>query len=98
MQLESGSPVALAALPWASLTGYDKIALSVVRAIHFNTGEVIALNDREEVMRIREYAAGYHEDQLTLPKGAAEPGETLIEAANRELKEEIGFGARPVLR
>jgi 6-phospho-beta-glucosidase len=46
MQIESGSPVALAASPWAALTGYDKIALSVVRAIHFNTGAVIPLNVR----------------------------------------------------
>src|SRR5262245_55132350 len=57
---------------------------------------VVALNDRNEVMLIREYAAGFHEDQLTLPKGAAEPGESLEEAANRELKEEIGFGARRI--
>jgi 6-phospho-beta-glucosidase len=46
MQIESGSAVALAVSPWASLTGYDKIALSVVRAIHFNTGAVIPLNVR----------------------------------------------------
>jgi 6-phospho-beta-glucosidase len=46
MQIESGSAVALAASPWASLTGYDKIALAVVRAIHFNTGAVIPLNVR----------------------------------------------------
>ena len=46
MQIESGSAVALAASPWSTLTGYDKIALSVVRAIHFNTGAVIPLNVR----------------------------------------------------
>jgi 6-phospho-beta-glucosidase len=46
MQIESGSPVALAASPWAALTGYDKIALAVIRAIHFNTGAVIPLNVR----------------------------------------------------
>lgn len=46
MQIESGSPSALAASPWGALTGYDKIALSVVRAIHFNTGAVIPLNVR----------------------------------------------------
>jgi len=34
--------------PWASLTGYDKIALAVVRAIHFNTGAVIPLNVRNQ--------------------------------------------------
>ena len=57
---------------------------------------IAAINDREELMLIREYAAGFHEDQLTLPKGAAEAGETLEEAANRELKEEVGFGARRI--
>jgi 6-phospho-beta-glucosidase len=46
MQIESGASAALAASPWAGLTGYDRIALSVVRAIHFNTGAVIPLNVR----------------------------------------------------
>lgn len=44
MQLESGAPAPLARSPWAELTGYDKIALATVRAIHFNTGAIIPLN------------------------------------------------------
>jgi ADP-ribose diphosphatase len=55
---------------------------------------VVAVNEADELVLIREYAAGFHEVQLTLVKGAAEAGESLEEAANRELKEEIGFGAR----
>ncbi|MDA1074624.1 MAG: ADP compounds hydrolase NudE [Proteobacteria bacterium] len=55
---------------------------------------VVAINDDNEVLLIREYAAGFHEMQLTLPKGATENNETVEEAANRELKEEVGFGAR----
>jgi hypothetical protein len=34
MQLESGGPPATTVSPWAALTGYDKIALAVVRSIH----------------------------------------------------------------
>ena len=55
---------------------------------------VVAVNEQDELLLIREYAAGFHERQLSLPKGAAEAGETLLESANRELQEEVGFGAR----
>ncbi len=44
MQIESGSTAPRARSPWAALTGYDKIALSVIRAIHHNTNAVIPLN------------------------------------------------------
>ena len=54
---------------------------------------VVAVNDNAELLLIREYAAGFHEMQLTLVKGAADPGESLEDAADRELKEEVGFGA-----
>lgn len=57
---------------------------------------VVAVNANDELMLIREYAAGFHELQLTLPKGASEGTEPIEEAANRELKEEIGFGAREI--
>jgi ADP-ribose diphosphatase len=57
---------------------------------------VVAVNERDELLLIREYAAGFHELQLTLVKGAAESGESLEEAADRELKEEAGFGARRI--
>ncbi len=44
MQIESGTTAPRKPSPWAALTGYDKIALSVLRAIHFNTGAIIPLN------------------------------------------------------
>ncbi len=44
MQIESGATAPLGRSPWTELTGYDKIALQTVSAIHFNTGAVIPLN------------------------------------------------------
>jgi 6-phospho-beta-glucosidase len=44
MTLEAGAPPAAAAAPWESATGYDKIALAVIRAICFSSGAVIPLD------------------------------------------------------
>lgn len=55
---------------------------------------IAAMPDKDTVLLIREYAAGTHRYELCLPKGRIDFGETVLEAANRELKEEAGFGAR----
>ena len=44
MQLESGGRPSAAVSPWAALTGYDKIALAVVRAVYFNANALIPLS------------------------------------------------------
>ena len=44
MQIESGSTAPIVRSPWAELTGYDKIALNVIRGIHFNSNAIIPLN------------------------------------------------------
>lgn len=45
------------------------------------------------IILIREYAVGIETYDLGFPKGMIDPGETMLDAANRELQEEIGFGA-----
>jgi ADP-ribose diphosphatase len=54
---------------------------------------IAAMPDKDTVLLIKEYAAGTHRYELCLPKGRIDAGETVLEAANRELKEEVGFGA-----
>lgn len=55
---------------------------------------MVPINDKGEVLLIKEYGVGIEGYSLTLPKGAVDMGETLEQAANRELKEEISFGAK----
>ena len=55
------------------LTGADRGAVMI-----------IAMPDPDHVLLIREYAAGFEDYVLTLPKGLVDPGEDIVTAANRE--------------
>ncbi len=55
---------------------------------------VIPMLDEDTVLLIREYAAGVERYELALPKGRIEGEEAVEDAANRELMEEVGYGAR----
>ncbi len=45
------------------------------------------------VILIREYAVGIEAYELGFPKGLIDAGESVLHAANRELMEEVGYGA-----
>ncbi|MDR1075040.1 MAG: ADP compounds hydrolase NudE [Xanthomonadaceae bacterium] len=55
---------------------------------------VVPMLDPETVLLVREYAAGMHRYELGLVKGRIDAGESPVQAADRELKEEIGRGAK----
>jgi len=57
---------------------------------------VVPMIDDDTVLLVREYAAGVHRYELGLVKGRIDAGETPEQAADRELKEEAGYGARDV--
>lgn len=54
---------------------------------------VVPMLDDDTVLMIYEYSGGTHRYELGLTKGKIDIGEKPIEAANRELIEEIGYGA-----
>lgn len=55
---------------------------------------VVPMLDADTVLLVREYAAGMHRYELGLVKGRIDAGETPPQAADRELQEEAGYGAR----
>lgn len=48
----------------------------------------------DNLLLIREYCVGIEDYELSFPKGVIDTGEAVMEAANRELMEEVGYGAR----
>jgi ADP-ribose diphosphatase len=69
-----------------------------VRAQGAGAVVVVPMLDEETVLLVREYAAGVHRYELGLVKGRIDAGESPEQAANRELKEEAGYGARTLRR
>ncbi|EGA70865.1 adenosine nucleotide hydrolase NudE [Vibrio sinaloensis DSM 21326] len=59
-----------------------------------NAVMMVPITEQGDILLVREYAAGTERYELGFPKGLIDPGEAPIQAADRELKEEIGFGAR----
>lgn len=54
---------------------------------------IIPVLDEQTILLVREYCVGTDNYQLGFPKGLLELGENPIDAANRELMEEVGYGA-----
>ena len=55
---------------------------------------VVPVRTDGQLLLIREYAAGVDRYELAFPKGLMERDESPESAANREIKEEVGYGAR----
>lgn len=69
---------------------------AVFERIRANAGRAVmvaAVTENNEILLVREYAAGTEQYELQIPKGIVEPGEESLAAANRELAEETGFAA-----
>jgi len=85
------------------LFGIEKVALEFSngqqreyeRIIAPSAGAVLIIPvlDKDHVIMIREYSVGTERYELVFPKGKIDPGEEILEAANRECMEEIGYRA-----
>jgi len=62
-----------------------------------NAVMMVPITDRGDLLLVREYAAGTERYELGFPKGLIDAGETPEQAANRELKEEVGVGANTII-
>lgn len=54
---------------------------------------IVPIVDAETFLVIREYGAGVDRYVLGFPKGAVDANESVLHTAQRELKEEVGYGA-----
>jgi len=54
---------------------------------------IVPMLNEETILLIREYSVGVDRYELGFPKGALEADEPYLEGAQRELKEEVGYGA-----
>lgn len=59
---------------------------------------IVPMLDADTVLLVREYAVGVERYELGLPKGRIEAGESVEQGAERELREEVGYGARRLRR
>ncbi|HEY0721855.1 MAG TPA: ADP compounds hydrolase NudE [Gammaproteobacteria bacterium] len=71
------------------ITHYERLLSPAAGAVL-----VVPLLDDHTVLLVREYAAGVDRYELSFPKGRIEAGEEILAAAQREMTEEIGHGAR----
>lgn len=65
-----------------------------LRGSGFGAVIIVPMQDEDTVLLVREYGAGIDRYELGLPKGRLDRDETVEQGANRELKEELGYGAR----
>ncbi len=57
---------------------------------------IVPMLDDDTVLMIYEYSGGTDKYELVCPKGKIDKGESIIACGNRELKEEISYGAKNI--
>lgn len=61
---------------------------------HSGSVAVLPVDEEGRITLIRQYRCAFGVSMIELPAGRIDRGETPLRAAKRELREEVGFGAR----
>ncbi len=69
-----------------------EIKRSIVR--HAGSAVILAVDDKKRVLLVRQYRLPAEKYLWELPAGRLDPGENVLQACKRELKEETGYTAR----
>jgi 8-oxo-dGTP pyrophosphatase MutT (NUDIX family) len=64
------------------------------RRFDLNVSVFVVVMRGSQVLLLRRSNTGWHDDYYSLPAGGHDGGETLVQAAARELREETGLNAR----
>lgn len=74
----------------------DPEGFEIKRAIvqHAGSAVMMAVDERGRILLVRQYRLPARDYLWELPAGRVDPGETLLAAAKRELREETGYRAR----
>jgi ADP-ribose diphosphatase len=59
---------------------------------------IVPMRDDDTVLMVREYGVGLDHYELGLPKGRLDQDDSVEQGADRELKEEAGYGAHSLIR
>lgn len=69
-----------------------QIHRSIVR--HPGSAVMMAVDERERILLVKQFRLPAERDMWELPAGRIDPGETPLQAAKRELREETGYSAK----
>src|ERR1700723_3225945 len=74
----------------------DPDGFEIKRAIVHHRGSAVMMpvDDRKRVLLVRQYRLPAQSFLWELPAGSVDPGETPLQTAKRELKEETGYRAK----